>query len=485
MHLIPVVVVAHAGGPEQWEEAITELATVLEDHPHLPLAIRMSGAVVEHLSRQVPEIWGQLSEHPISWLAGGFSDPILTLLPPAAVDAQLDREHTSMEGAGVSPAGLWVGDAWEPGLVTVARDARLSLVYLDEEVLGNEAIRPAPVERAGETVTVVPVQARVPANDGDGLVGIRVSAADLAGLVERHRGRFLDPETYLGTHRPGPKLSPAVVSPKRSEDAEHFYRRLLLLIGEEGERSGPRDEILRLQSREFVTGSGAPDALIRLLEARTLMDAARYRGDTWVVTRVVDWDADGLDEIHLETAATSLLVDPYSASVDVWDDKAARWPISGVEPRTPAVLIRRLDADGEEPPIEPMRVERRSEARAEAQLALVADSGTRVTIEARARTLELSLDVPNSGPIRFGPEIPLALHAARIRVDGGEWTPTAEPLALSGHRFRLADDDHAMLISALRPCSMFVRPLPGRGIVIWPHWVGGGGGPYRLTFSVI
>lgn len=485
MHLTPVVLVPHAGGPEQWEEAVTELADVLESHPDLPLAVRMSGAAVEHLSRHVPDSWSRLSDHEISWLAGGFSDPVLTLLPPAAVDSQLDREHTAMEGAGISPAGLWLGDAWEPGLVTVARSAQLPLVYLDEEVIGNDCVRPAAVERAGETVTVVPVQTRVPVHDGDGLVGILVSAADLADLVDQHRGRFLAPETYLGIHRPGPKLSPAVVSPTRSEDADHFYRRLLLLIGEEGERSGPRDEILRLESREFITGAGGPEALTRLLEARTLMDAARYRGDTWVVTRVVDWDADGLEEIQLETAATSLVVDPHSASVEVWDDKAARWPISGVEPRTPAALIRRLDANGEEPPVEPMRVERRSEARAEAQLALVGDSGVRVTLEARGRTLELSLEVPGSGPIRFGPEVPLALDDARIRVDGGEWTGTAEPLALSGHRFRITDEDHAVLISVLRPCDMFVRPLPGRGIVIWPHWVGGGGGPYRLTFSVI
>jgi hypothetical protein len=484
MHLTPVVVVPHVGEPEQWEAAVASLAVVLESHPDLPVVVRMSGAVIEHLTRTAPEGWKVLLDHPITWLAGGYSDPVLPLLPPAAVEAQLDREQPAMEGAGITPAGLWLGDAWEPGLVTVARRAALPVVYLDSAITGEGCERPAAVERAGETVIVVPVHRQVPDHDGDGLVGIRVSPADLAGLVDRQGGRFLDHDSYLGIHRPGPKLSPGVVSPARSEHAEHFYRRLLLLIGEEGERSGPRDEILRLQSREFITGASRPFALDRLLEARTVMDNARYRGDAWVNSRVVDWDADGIDEIQLETAATSLVVDPYSASVDVWDDKAGLWPICGVEPRTPAVLIRRLNADGEEPPIEPMRIERRSEARAEAQLALVSDSGARVTLEARGRTLELGLHIADSGAIRFGPEIPLALHDARIRVDGGDWADTSEPLALSGHRFRLTDDDHGMLISAPRPCDMFVRPLPGRGIVIWPHWLGGGGGPYRLSFSV-
>lgn len=485
MHLTPVVLVPHAGGAEQWEQALAELAAVVESHPDLPIAVRMSGAVVEHLSRSVPEEWKRLEDHPITWLAGGFSDPVLTLLPPPAVQAQLDREHTAMEGAGISPAGLWLGDTWEPGLVTVARRAELPLAYLDADVAGSDCIRPAAVERAGETVTVVPVHDEVPPHDGDGLVGVRIAASELSGLVEQHGGHFLDPDGYLSIHRPGPRLSPSVVSPARAADAEHFYRRLLMLIGEEGERSGPRDEILRLQSREFVTGDGEPEALDRLLEARTILDGARYRGDAWVVSRVIDWDADGVDEIQLETASTSLVVDPYSASVEVWDDKEDLWPICAVKPRTPAVLIRRLDGEGEEPPIEPMRIERRTEARAEAQLALMSDSGARVTLEARGRTLELGLEVPASGPVRFGPEIPLALDHAKIRVDGGEWTETAEPLALSGHRFRLTDDNHGLLISAPRPCDMFVRPLPGRGIVIWPHWLGGGGGPYRLSFSVV
>ncbi|HSJ35771.1 MAG TPA: hypothetical protein VLB85_12030 [Acidimicrobiia bacterium] len=485
MHLIPVVIVAHAGEPAGWEDAVGALASVLERHPDLSLAVRMPGAVVEHLTRSDPDGWKRLVEHPITWLAGGYSDPVLTTLPPAAVEAQLDREHTAMEGAGITPSGLWLGDAWEPGLVTAARRAELPLVYLDTTVLGEECDRPAAVERAGETVIAIPVHSRPPGLDGDGLVGVRTTPADLALLVEEHSGRFLDPESYLSLHRPGPKVAPAVVSPTRSDDAEHFYRRLLLLIGEEGERSGPRDEILRLQSREFITGTGQIAALPRLLEARTVVDAARHRGDTWVTTKVVDWDADGIDEIQIETAATSLVVDPHLGSIDVWDDKTGRWPICAVDPPTSAVLIRRLDADGEEPPVEPMRVERRSEARAEAQLTLVGGSGARVAIEARGRSLDLSLDVTDSGPIRFGPEIPLALRGARIRVDGGDWTETSAPLALSGHRFRLTDDDHGMLISAPRPCDMFVRPLPGHGIVIWPHWVSGGGGSYRLAFSVV
>lgn len=486
MHLIPVVVVAHVAGPAGWEAGLDDLVRAVTSHPGAPLLARFPGAALEHLGRVRGAELGRLTGQQVGWLAGGYSDPVLATLPPSAVGSQLDREHTAMETAGIVPVGLWIGDAWEPALITTARRAGFTTVYLEEELVGPEADRPAPVERAGETVMAVAVRRHPPPDLAtDGLVGVRVPAGALGPFMRSHRGRLLPPEGYLASHPPGPRLPVGVATPARAETAEHLYRRLLLLVGDESDPSRPREEILRLESREFTTGDGERGAVERLLGARAALDRFQHRGDGWVTTRMVDWDADGVEEVHVETASTSLVVDPASGSIEVWDDKPSGWPICGVQPHTPGSLVRSLGADGEEPLPEPLRLERRSEGKGEAQMILTGLAGTRVEVEIRGRTLEIDVEPAGLDALRFGPELPLAMEAPRVRVDGGEWLAADAPLALAGHRFRIAGADHALLVSSPRPTDLFVRPLAGGGIVIWPHWARGGAGSHRLTFAVV
>lgn len=485
MHLAPVVIVPHRDGPDEWEAAVVILAEVLGAHPHLPVTVRMPGAVVEHVSRTTPDSWAELTSHRVLWLAGGYADAVLAALPPGAVERQLARERTAMDGAGVTPGGIWFDAAWEPALVTVARRAGLPLVLFEAGLVDPVPERPGAIDRAGETVIAVPVVSEAsPVAEGDGLTAIRVEAAGLAALVSRATGTLLNPEQYLSVHRPGARLTPHVATPARGPEVEPFYRKLLLLVGDQGDRSVSEDETLRLQSSEYVTGQGDHDAHRRLLEARLALDRATHRGDSWVEMAEVDWDADGMEEVHIESFTTSLVVDPDSASIDVWEDKPSVWPITAVTPSVAAVLTRRLTEDGEEPPVERMRVERKTEGRGEAALILVGDDGARCELEVAGRSVELHLTAPPSEPIRFGPEVPVWMEAGRLRVDGGEWLPTDEPLAVTGHRFRLMEDDRSLLISSPRPCELFLRPLPGRGLMVWPHWVTQGDAIYRVTFTI-
>lgn len=485
MHLAPVVIVPHRDGPDEWEAAVATLVEVLGAHPDLPVTVRMPGAVVEHVSRTTPDSWAQLTSHRVLWLAGGYVDAVLAALPPGAVERQLARERTAMDGAGVTPGGIWFDAAWEPGLVTVARRAGLPLVLFEAGLVDPVPDRPGAVDRAGETVIAVPVVSEAfPFAEGDGLTAIRVEAAGLAALVSRAAGTLLNPEQYLSVHRPGARLAPHVATPARGPEVEPFYRKLLLLVGDQGDRSVSEDETLRLQSGEYVTGEGDHDAHRRLLEARVALDRATHRGDSWVEMAEVDWDADGMEEVHIESFTTSLVVDPDSASIDVWEDKPSVWPITAVTPSVAAVLTRRLTEDGEEPPVERMRVERKTEGRGEAALILAGDDGARCELEVAGRSVELNLTAPPSEPIRFGPEVPVWMEAGRLRVDGGEWLPTDEPLAVTGHRFRLTEGDRSLLISSPRPCELFLRPLPGRGLMVWPHWVTQGDATYRVTFTI-
>jgi hypothetical protein len=485
MHIAPVVLVQHRLGPEGWSKALAAVAETLNRHPDLTLTVRASGAVLEHAVRSEPRTWGRLAIERILWLAGGYSDPVLTALPPAAERLQLTRESTAMDLAGIRAGGLWVGDAWEPGLVSTALREGHHLVFLSAALFRGLPERPGPVERAGEAVVAVPVTDSVP-DDGvdssDGMVAVRVEPTDLEEFTTAHRAKLVSPDTYLADHLPGDRLAPRLASPARDPDRETFYRKLLLLVRDQGDRGTSRDVVLRLLSREYLLGGHPVDAYDDLVAARSSLDRAMHRGDTWALVSEVDWDADGIDEVHVETAAASLVVDPAAGSLDYWDDKAAGWAVTAVDPPMVGLLIRRLTDRGDEAHVEPMRLESRATSKTEASITLAAPSGTVCRLDLVGPRLGLEIEMPKGEPARLGPEIPIWLDRPQLRVDGGSWAETSEPVAVSGHRFRLADDTRTLLIASQRPCQLFVRPLPGRGIVIWPHWLTVAG-TYRISFE--
>lgn len=485
MHIAPVVIVHHSVGPSGWVDALTHVASALESHPDLPLTIRLPGAAVEHISHTEPDLWAAVVASDVQWLAGGFSDPILVTLPDSARAAQLRRERTAMDAAGIGPRGIWIGDYWAPDLVSLVIDEEHTLMLLDGSLVPDPPTRPGAVERAGATVTAVAVIAEIPDQpEPDGLTALRISPVDLAALATSHRGRLISPLGYLAEHLPGARLTPRTTPPVIPADVEPFYRKVLLLTTDMGDRVPGQDILFGLQTRETLQPGGAGKSQHRdLIASRVAFDRSRHRGDSWVVVEEVDWDADGVDEIHIESATSGMVVDPANGTLETWDDKVSKWPITAVEPSRPGTLIRRSTVEGVDPPPEPLSVQRREEGRGEALLILEGSSGVvcRVEIRGRSLTWEVGLDVGDT--LRLGPEIPVAMEGARLRVDGGEWMETDQPVAVTGHRFRLADHEHALVVEAPRPCELFTHPLPGRGLVIWPHWLTSTDSAYRVTFT--
>lgn len=485
MHITPVVILPH--DPETWVKDFTAMAEVLEQHPQLPLTVRAPGAALEQIARDEPELWSRVTEHDVLWLAGGYSDPCLALLPKEARRLQLTRERTAMDIAGVEPAGLWVGVGWEQGLVTLASESGLPLVFLDETLFDDRPLRPGAVERAGDTVIAISVGESPPSDlGGDGLTAVQVPVNRLAAFLAGQRGRLLNPDVYLERHLPGPRLRPLVSTPALTPDNELVYRKLLMLTRDQRDRTTGQDDLMGLQSRSLFMDDDdetASSVHRRLLEARKTLDRSSHRGDSWVTITNVDWDADGVDEIQIETANLSVVLDPAAGTLDLWDDKDEVWPITAVKPALAGVLVRRLTAEGEEPPVGRLYPETRTEGRGEALVVLSGEKGETCRLEIERRALTIELSIAEVEPCRVGPEIPVWMEQARLRVDGGEWVETAEPVAVSGHRFRLTSGERALVVASPRPCELFVRPLPGRGLMIWPHWMTGGGSLHRVTFT--
>ncbi|CAN5891757.1 hypothetical protein BH23ACT5_BH23ACT5_03720 [soil metagenome] len=486
MHIAPVVIVPHSEGPEGWTAALSEVADALELHAGLPVTLRVPGAAIDHVWRSEPALADRLAAESVSWLAGGWSDPVLSDLPLPSRYLQLAREQAAMTMAGLTPSGLWVGDAWEPALVSFALESGFSVVFMDVGLLPSSGGQPGAVERAGEVAIAVPVGPSPEPFAPDGLRSVRVDAADLSAFCELRHGLLITAEDYLLNHHPGPPLSPAVSSPPRAADTEPFYRKLLLVAVGESDRKGNVEELLALQSLEFVTGDGggvAPHE--RLITARRGLERGRYRGDSWVVVREVDWDADGIDEIQVETATTSLVVDPVLGLIDVWDDKARQWPILAVQPVMSASVCKQLEPDGSERRQAPLRLERRTEGRSEAQLRLLDGAGGHYRVALTDAELTIEIAVAVLAAVRVGPELPVSMEAShtRLRADGGEWTDVSEPLTVSGHRFRLTDDTHTLVISSSRPIDLLIRPLEGHGLNIWPHWTANGDTRNAVTLT--
>ena len=485
MHITPVVIVPHGLGPAGWVDALTHVAASLTSHHDLPLAIRLPGAAVEHVSQAEPGLWSSVTAHDIDWLAGGFSDPILVTLPDQARAAQLRRERTAMDTAGIGPRGIWIGDFWAPDLVSLVIEEEHTLMLLDGSLVPTAPARPGVVERAGVTVTAVAVVDELsgPA-ESDGMTALRVAAADLEALTTSHSGRLISPSGYLAEHLPGARLKPRTDTPAIPAEVESFYRKVLLLTADMGDRVPGQDILLGLQTREMLHPGGPRKSEHQeLIASRVAFDRSRHRGESWVVVEEVDWDADGVDEVHIQSATSGLVVDPTSGTLETWDDKVSQWPITAVEPSRPGTLIRRSTADGLEPPPEPLHVQRREEGRGEALLIMESPRGVVCRVEIRGRSLSWEVSLDDAATHRVGPEIPIAMDGARLRVDGGDWMNTDEPVATMGHRFRLADHERTLIIEAPRPCELFTHPLPGRGLVIWPHWVTSTDSAYRVTFT--
>ena len=486
MHLAPVVMVPHAVGPQGWSGALSRLVSVLTAHPHLPLTIRMPGAAIDHVRLNEPELFASLESNQLSWLAGGWSDPILAALPAAAAQSQIDREATAMAAAGIVPAGLWLDHSWEPGLIDFANENGFRILLVTRNLFETVTNSPGVVERAGTAAVVVPVLDSPPPGNqtGDGLVTVADRVEGISRIV-KGRQFLTTPDRYLATHPVPGRVVLRSGAPGRSPEADVFFRKLLRIAADWGDRKSALDSVLSLQSREYVTDimPGADDQVL-LVKTRKEVDRVLHRGDSWVTSVEIDWDADALPETVLETAHASLVVDPADGSIPVWDDKTSQWPITAVSPVSPLVLVHQMTPEGNEPPGLPMELAETIKGRAEATVLLRDHRGLMCRVRLVERSVEIEITVPKIDQVWIGPEIPVALNAAEteVRVDGGDWVPVPEPVGFSGHRFRIRDNSKAILMSAARPAQFFVRPL-SHGMVVWPHWSTAGEASYQLAIT--
>jgi hypothetical protein len=250
--------------------------------------------------------------------------------------------------------------------------------------------------------------------------------------------------------------------------------------------------VLEAERATAFAGGSVTDAHRAIVAARVAIDTERRRGDDWWKVSRLDWDADGHDEVHIELRDISMVIAPHrSAAATTVDCKRPVWPASAVSGEPGWVLCRYAsDLDGLTPEPIALAEVRSTEARSgTVELELEGTIGTgSVSLDAHVKGVELRLryrcnDVPTG---RLGPELKLAFEStARYRVDGSEWQTITDVTAAAGHKFRITDGEHQVVLSTLTPCSVFLRPgIDGTGIVAWPHWAIDGSATLELVVDM-
>ncbi len=455
----------------------------------VPVSLAVPGRLWRHLAdRDLPVPAGD-----VQWLRMGWNEPDLTVLPEAARSLQLTREADALNAVGIDPTGFFTS-TWDPTLVPTLTGHGIDHAVVAAGTTGAYGA-------ADRFDRVLPVFLAGPEPGSEGTRTLVTVVTDQPEAVLGRLGdvSFTTPARHLADDPPAHRLRPPVDSPAFRPDpadpsSEILYRKMLRLVAALGERSpaGVVSDVLEVQ--HHATYPGPIDPLLRrelhrtLLRARHLLDGRR-RGEGWVEVARLDWDADGADEVQIESVAVSLVVDPDTGRILYIDDKVGEWPVTAIpDDGDPGLILARVIAgDGLPQSAGLPTVEKVEERRGGAVVTVggTFQSGSlSVTVAAEGSILRLAYHLEDMPESRLGPEIPFSLGPTAVRVDGGDWIQIDGPVAATGHRFRFSDGERQVLVVMPVPGDCFARPLDPFGVVVWAHWPTGGDGDYELSVDL-
>ncbi len=461
----------------------------------VPMALSLG-----HPRQHAPEVGSDA----VDWVRTGYSEPWFPLLPDAEITRQIEREATALTGMGLTPGPLWVTGPWTTRLPLVFAAAGVEALLLSSDQL--DVPRSGVVAHLDAVLPVIPVTTpdRLRELDltSDEAVALEVPFAELEAIARQLAATpgcdITTVTRFLAEHRPSGRRRPLIDDweARLGSDLDRFilHRKLVRLVTRVPERLGANAELAVLEAERATPFSGGPvePAHRAIVTARAAIDAERRRGDDWLRVSRLDWDADGAEEVHLELASLSMVVAPHrSAAVPTLDLKDPVWPVSSV-PGEPGWTLCRFTDDSEDLEATPvdLTVMRASEVKGgKAELELtgtLGDGAISVEVAVSTARLDITYRLEDARPGQIGPEIKLALgDGIDVRVDGSAWTAVAGPLALTGHKFRITDGNHQVVLTSLIPCSVFLRPgIDGSGLVAWTHWGTTGSDTHALTIDL-
>lgn len=444
MNQVPVVL---ATAPEQVDHMTASYARI-------PLAVRIPGRLIDQLPQRVTEL---LASTEWTFLVGGWSEPILAMLPESSRRAQLERELVIFRAAGIDRVAGFVAEGWDPALASLFVALGVNEIFVVWH--DDPPIEPVLMDHLGDVVTIFPV--------GGTLSPLLKNPGSLNG------------EPVLPTELLGGKLERKEPPIDRKwaesifDDAEGglLYRKMLRLAHRLPERMPP-EATEWLESAQaghwYKPGTDRHTAHSALAAARHRIDLGRRRPADWTRLSVLDWDADASDEVQIETPELSLVVDAEEGMVLYVDHKPSERSVSYLPGQAPWHIAQAML--GEAPQRMTFALTGVEEDRGRVGVTMNSQ-GVEVGLTASRNSIELQYRITaNSGWQRLGPEISFSFSGSiRFRLDGSAWQTVTEPVALNGHRFRLEHGSEQILVTALQPADFFLRPVTG-GVIVWANW---------------
>jgi hypothetical protein len=433
----------------------------------------------------------------------GYSEPWFPLLPDTEITRQLEREAASLNGRGLIPGPLWVTGPWSTRLplTFAAAGVEALLIPADRLDVPRSGVV-AHLDAVMPVIPVIPAIDRLEGFDGDDAVAVEIGFDELEEAASELAGRpgcdLTTTRAFLEAHRPSGRRRPSIDDweARFASDPDRFvlHRKLVRLVTRVPDRLSPLTERAVLEAeRSAPLVEGRLEVAHRaIIAARVAIDGERRRGDDWLNVSRLDWDADGADEVHVELSTVSMVVAPHrSAAVPTFDMKDPVWPASTV-PGEPGWVLCRFTDDGDELEARPidLTVMRASEVKGgKAELEMtgrLGDGTVTVSVAIAKARLDVGYHLDDALPGQIGPEIHLALGSdVQVRVDGSAPLPIEGPRAVTGHKFRITDGEHQLVLTSLIPCSLFIRPgVEGTGLVAWAHWSTTGSDSHSLTLDL-
>lgn len=465
---------------------LAKLNAAVSRWPDLVLSVALSGRIVDELADS--DELAPLAGSQIDWIRSARTAPSLGHLPDRFVRTALAAENEAMDDLGLTGNTVYFKGA--PG-------ERLPRIV--QEVDMTALITTTPTARSGLLIHLDALTPcfgagvdHEPGEAGDNLTIWQTNTAQLEADVEAVMAMpgcdLTTPTRFLETHQVGGVF--------HSEDLGStpdllLARKLVRLSTRLPAR--PASEVTNL-----LLDAAAVDALDvaaghdshrqvqeALIAARTRIDESRRRNDDWARVSRLDWDADGREDIQVELANVSCVIDARrNGRILVLDDKASGTPIGWLPDELPALIARSTSIEGVEKPMS-LAVTQIDERRDGVAVGFDSpDQEMTASVTVGDRSFEMGYSFTDAEPIRFGPEFPFSIGKTELRVDGGEWMSIIEATAVMGHRFRLRGQDREILISALLPTHLFIRPSGDRGVVAWSNWLVGGTADYSLRIDL-
>ncbi|MDH3248235.1 MAG: hypothetical protein OEQ47_04705 [Acidimicrobiia bacterium] len=420
-----------------------------------------------------PEVVERLAGSDIEWVRSARTAPALTLLPNDFLQSALAVESDRYQELGLHGDALYFEGPPNTGLPRIAAEGDIScLITRSRNAIAGVLV---------DLDMVIPCFGTAPVIDtsrtGDELQLWETVVADVETRIDEITAlegcdlsaptRFLEEHTVTGAF-PVRDLS--------FEPDPLLARKLVRIATRLPRRPGAEvvNLILEAASVEHLSSEAGAERHAgvhsALIAARAAIDNSRRRADDWARVTRLDWDADGREEVQVELRTSSFVIDPTAGgAVLVFDDKTEGTTLAWLESEPPGLLLHMHDGEDVPETIE-LAVEGIEESREGVTLTLGDESGwVRVVVGLSDRAMNLEYHLTGAAERRLGPELPLLLGDTRLRVDGGEWLTVDQPIAVSGHRFRLEGSVRDALITSMLPTDLFVRPSDG-GVVIWPNW---------------